>query len=242
MATYQTETIARLRQEILPLQGYKPAKHTDAFDAGLGVIKYSFPNNTFPLGAIHEFKCNTIEDVSATSAFITGILSHFKNSKGAIIWISQSCNVYPPALTTYGINPEQVFFITLTTEKEVFWAIEEALGCKGITAVIAYINEITFTQSRRLQLAVEASLVTGFIVRYQPKNIHTTSIARWHIQQLPSNNASGVPGVGYAKWNVLLEKVRNGTAGQWQLTWEVNTFKHEYKQATIHWDHKLKTG
>ena len=41
------------------------------------------------------------------------------------------------------------------------WAIEEALKCDGLAAVIGEMKELSFTNSRRLQLAVEKSHVTN---------------------------------------------------------------------------------
>ena len=41
--------------------------------------------------------------------------------------------------------------------------MEEALKCNRITAVLGEIKEISFKESRRLQLAAEQSRVTGFL-------------------------------------------------------------------------------
>jgi len=41
--------------------------------------------------------------------------------------------------------------------------MEEALKCESLSAVIAETPEISFTVSRRLQLAVEQNRVTSFI-------------------------------------------------------------------------------
>lgn len=40
--------------------------------------------------------------------------------------------------------------------------MEEALKCGGLAAVVGEVQDISFTASRRLQLAVEQSGVTGF--------------------------------------------------------------------------------
>lgn len=50
--------------------------------------------------------------------------------------------------------------------KDSLWAIEEALKCNALIAVVGEITELTFNDSRRLQLAVEKSHVTGFIHRF----------------------------------------------------------------------------
>ena len=96
--------------------------------------------------------------------------------------------------------------------------MEEALKCKGLSAVIGEMPELSFTTSRRLQLAVEQSQVTGFILRNNPKNINTTAcVTRWKISSLPSQLAGGMPGVGFPRWNVALLKVRNGYPANWDI-------------------------
>ena len=96
--------------------------------------------------------------------------------------------------------------------------MEEALKCKGLSAVIGEMPELSFTTSRRLQLAVEQSQVTGFVLRDNPKNIHTTAcVTRWKISSLPSQLPEGMPGVGFPRWNVELIKVRNGYPANWEI-------------------------
>src|SRR5690606_39979301 len=82
-----------------------------------------------------------------------------------------------------------------------------------------------FVQSRRLQLAVEKSRVTGLILRCNPRAIGSTACtARWRIRSLPSILVDGLPGVGFPRWEVELLKVRNGNPGCWQLEWSENRF------------------
>lgn len=91
----KADIIARLEKEILPLQGFKTASHNNMVDAGLGKIKYAFPNHTFPLGAIHEFISKCPEDSAASSGFVAGIVSSLMQKKGASVWISPYLNIFP---------------------------------------------------------------------------------------------------------------------------------------------------
>src|SRR4051812_36292216 len=125
MKTAKAHIIAQLRKDILPLQGFKPVAGNIGFDAGLGFIKHAFPNATFPLGAVHEFFCNGMEDVSASGGFIAGILSAIMRKGGVSIWISSSRLIFPPALQSFGIEPDKVIFLHLQKEKEILWAMEE---------------------------------------------------------------------------------------------------------------------
>jgi len=234
--------MAQLQKEILPLQGNKHIAGVGDFDAGLNLIKHAFPNASFPLGAIHEFFCNGAEDVSATGGFISGILSAIMQTGGVSIWISSSRMVFPPALKTFGIEPEKIIFITLQKEKEIFWALEESMRCEDVAAVIAETTGMSFTASRRLQLVVEQSRVTGFIIRQNPVNLATACVTRWKVTHLPIIAHDDLPGLGYPRWNIELLKVRNGTPGNWQLEWAAGRFRHSYKLASINLEKQRKAG
>ncbi len=242
MANTKANIIAQLQKEILPLQGYKPAANNVCFDAGLGVIKYAFPTASFPLGAVHEFLCNSAEDASASSGFIAGILSSIMHGSGAALWISSSQLIFPPALKTFGIEPDKIIFVNVAKEKERIWAMEEALKCNGLSAVVGDIQEVSFTESRRLQLAVEQSRVTGFILRRNPKNLATACVTRWKIMPLPTQSADGLPGLGFSRWNVELLKVRNGKPGIWELEWAAGGFRHVHKLTSINKEQHRKAG
>ncbi len=164
------------------------------------------------------------------------------SSGGASLWISSSQLIFPPALKTFGIEPDKIIFINVTNEKEKLWAMEEALKCNGLSAVVGEIQEVSFNESRRLQLAVEQSRVTGFILRRNPKNLTTACVTRWRIKSLTSEQADGLPGVGFHRCNVELLKVRNGKPGSWELEWAAGRFRHVYKVASINEQQHRKAG
>jgi protein ImuA len=90
---------------------------------------------------------------------------------------------------------------------------------------VGEIRDLSFTESRRLQLAVEQSQVTGFILRHNIRNINTTAcVSRWKITTLPSALPDDLPGVGFPTWRVELLRVRNGKAGVWNIQWRDGVF------------------
>lgn len=227
MIASKADIIAQLRKEILPLQGFKALSKNAVSDIGLGPIKSAFPNGVFPSGAVHEFLSTSAENATATTGFVSGILSSLMKKGGASIWIGASRTIFPPALKLFGIVPDKIIFIELKKEKEMLWAMEEALKCEGLAAVIGEIKELSFTDSRRLQLAVEQSQVTGFVLRNNPRSVNTTAcITRWTITSIASELANEMPGVGFPRWNVDLLKVRNGKPGSWQMEWVAGKFRH----------------
>lgn len=217
--------IDRLQKELLLLQGIKmPSSVTTRFP-GLDAVEAAFPNAVFPTGAIHEFLNAMPEHAAASNGFIAGLLATLMQNGGVCLWISASRILFPPALRAFGVEPDRIIFVDLKREKDVLWAAEEALKCGGLAAVVAEMREINFAQSRRLQLAVEKSRVTGFILRSDPGKISATAcVARWKITPVPSVLEEDMPGVGFPRWNVELLKVRNGSPGNWKVEWLTDGF------------------
>lgn len=225
MSNGKADIIAALQQEILSLQGYKAAGDSTAVNVGLEPITRSFPHAIFPAGAIHELLTDAPEHTAASAGFMTALLATLMERGGACLWISTSRRFFPPALRAFNVEPDRFIFIDLHREKDVLWALEECLKCEGLAAVIADLAEISFTQSLRLQLAVEQSKVTGFILRTNPRKLNQiASVAQWKIRPLPSRLEEGMPGVGFPRWHVELMKVRNGQPGIWEVEWAAGRF------------------
>lgn len=226
MELAKADILNRLRQDILPLTGYKQGGKRHTNGVNIKEINGAFPNGQFPLQAVHEFVVDHPQHLAATKGFIAGIVAQLLGEKGVIVWVAKQPAVFPPAMNYYKLKAEQLIFIQLNKDADLLWVMEEALKCKGITAVIGEPGKMDFTASRKLQLAVEKSAVTGFVIREAPKKLQPTAcIARWHIHSLPSLQAEhGMPGIGYPRWEVVLEKVRNGKPGKWEVEWKNQEF------------------
>ena len=238
------DIVNQLQKSILLMQGFTPPVSVATDSVGLGPIEAAFPNAVFPTGAIHEFLSSKPEQAAANGGFISGILKNLMLHGGACLWISMHRTLFPPSLKVFGVEPDQLIFIDLKRERDVLWAMEEALKCKGLSAVVGELGEINFTQTRRLQLVAEQSRVTGFVLRSDAKKLSATAcVARWNITHLPSELEKGMPGVGFPRWNVELLKVRNGNPGSWNVEWSAGRFKplKELTEAVVS-SESLKAG
>lgn len=224
MEVSKADIIAALQQEIFLRQGFKPASADAAEKAGLDVIRNAFPQRCFPLSAIHEFHSSSIAAATASSGFITGILSSLLKTGGTACWITPHRLVFPPALASFGIKPENILFLEINNPKHQCWAMEECLKTEGLTAVVGEISLLDFTMSRRFQLAVEQTGVTGFLLRSNPKNLSTAAVSRWKISHLPTPADFYLPGLGHPRWKVELQKIRNGKPGSWEIEWRQDGF------------------
>lgn len=207
------------------MQGIQPMVQERTVDTGLGPVTEAFPCGVFPIG-IHEFMSTSLECAAATSGFMAGLLSRVARQDGTCLWISNRRFLFPPALSFFGVKPDQFIFVDNKKPADLSWMIEQALKCDALSAVVGEIADLDLAQSRRLQLAVEQSRVNCFLHRHNPKRISAiASVCRWKIQPVPSLLPDGLPGVGFPAWDVALEKVRNGQTGRWQIQWIEDRFE-----------------
>src|SRR5690606_22319261 len=115
-------------------------------------------------------------------------LSALMKKDGTCLWVSNRRTIFPLALKFFGIAPEKVLFVDVR-EKDVLWVVEQGLKCDALSAVIGELSEISFAESRRLQLAVEQSRVTGFLHRCQPRAENTLAcVSRFRVR--PSSSVT----------------------------------------------------
>ncbi|MVN91527.1 ImuA family protein [Mucilaginibacter aquatilis] len=229
MSRTREAIIDKLKQDILRWEGFRPSPAGTNNDMGLGPLAEAFPGGMFPTGVIHEFISQSPEDTAASGGFIAGLVQKLLITGGACLWVSYTRRIYPPALKLFGVNPDQVVFVDVPLQKDVLWVTEEALKCEGVATVICETKDLSFTESQRLQLAVEKSHVTGFILRKDATKINTTAcVTRWQVRPVRSKLRRGMPGVGVPRWQVDLLKVRNGKPGHWIIEWTNQNFKTVY--------------
>ena len=243
MDAAKNQILSQLKRDILPLQGFKKLRADNNINIGFRPIEKAFPNACFPIGCMHEFVSNTSSDIAATYGFIACLLSKLMQLGGACVSISTTDILFPPALKSFGVDPEKVIFINLKKEKDILYATEQALKCNKLTAVLVDIKNISFKESRRFQLAAEQSRVTGFIIRNQPYSVNTIAcVSRWQITSIASELQDAMPGVGFPRWNVELLKVRNGRPGSWQIEFTDKRLRHLLQVAPIHNGQQKKAG
>jgi len=216
----KSDLLLQLKSKIQQIQGFKVSAYK-SFIIDLGIINLSFPNYTFPIGTVHEFLTPEPGGTASTIGFLTPLLASLTNGQKVGVWISSKRKLFPPSLANFGFGPERLLFVDVAKESDVQWAIEESLKCSALTTVVAEVNDISFTASRRLQLAVEQSSVTGFLFRGSAKQKPGTTAcaARWRVTSLPSDNLEELPGIGFPKWRVELLRIRSGRPGVWNVEW-----------------------
>ncbi|MBY0534305.1 MAG: Error-prone repair protein ImuA [Chitinophagaceae bacterium] len=213
--------ISQLRRDLMALGGIR-ASTVGSFQPTLPEFcRDHFPLGVFPSAAVHEICCSDPESIAAGYGFIAGMIKSVLKTNGVIVWIWDRWSLFPHGISAFGIDSQHILFVRPPTLKARQWILEEAVKCEGVAIVIAETHKVDFTLSRRLQLAVETSKVTTFLLNTSKQEpINNSCVSRWRIQPLPSSSDNALPGVGFPCWKVSLLKMRNGKPGEWEVRYK----------------------
>jgi protein ImuA len=143
----------------------------------------------------------------------------FNETRSAVLFLqlAHDGNVaglpYGPGLMSFGFAPEKLIIARLATPVELLWAVEEAVACRAVAAVIAEVQgapkTLDFTASRRLSLRAAGSGASVFLMRYGLERQASAARLRWCISPASSQAPPfDDQAPGRARWHVSLEKGR----------------------------------
>jgi protein ImuA len=225
-----------LRLKITALETNPLLKETDVPAISAGLL-------ATPRGSLHEVFADSVRDSGAALGFaLAQARSQIDASRPAVLFMQLQADAlevglpYALGLQSFGFDPERLVFVRPQTITELLWAVEEAIACRAVAAVVADIVQphkaLDFTASRRLSLRAAASGASVFLVRYARDREATAARYRWKIvPHLSSDPPFDDRAPGPPRWRVTLEKGslgkrRNATpAGdEYLVDWTDNGF------------------
>jgi len=237
--------LAALKAQIRRLEGLPAADSDDAIPLGVPAIDAALPGGGLPRGCVHEILPADGAADGAVTAFTTALTAALCASGASLLWLCGAAGggvVYPPGLLPYGLSPARVVFVAARSGRDLLWALEEALRCPHVGAVVAELGTIgclDLGTSRRLQLAAETGGGTGLLLTagnlgsstavrttagkegrdHRVKSAASAAVTRWRISACRSLLRGGEPGLGVPCWEVELLRCRGGRPGVWHLAW-----------------------
>jgi protein ImuA len=189
---------------------------------GLAAIDRVLPGGGLPRGCLHEL-CGA-PDRAAAAGFAAALLGRLSRH-GHTVWIGPRDDLFASGLSAQGLPPERLIVVRAGTRDDRLWAFEEALRSPGLAAVLAEVDRLTLTQSRRLQLAAEAKGVSAFLLRPPAAcAAPSAAVTRWRIS--PLHDAEAARAWGPPRWRIELFRCRGGRTGAWTVAWREGGF-HE---------------
>jgi len=195
-----------------------------------------------PPGLLHEVFADEQRNAGAALGFALGLARPLLTPARPAILVLQLGHEteeaglpYGPGLSSFGFDPAQLILGRLNNPAELLWAVEEAIACRAVAAVVAEVlvapKALDFTNSRRLALRAASSGASVLLVRYGQVRESSAARLRWRISpaasQAPPFDARAPGG---ARFQVVLEKGRLGTglleAGiEFLLDWTADGFQ-----------------
>jgi protein ImuA len=223
--TSKAAVLAELRGRIRRMEGIGGADGSRFLPLGVWEVDQALPDGGLPLGCLHEVVGENDPFNSVATGFSAAILARISERQGQVVWITRGDDLYAPGIAAYGLKPERLIVVRARRDADILWAMEEALRCRSLGAVLGEIGDIDIVASRRLQLAAEASGVTGLLLRSASRKLGATaSVTRWGLSAAPSRPIDGEPGLGVPCWRTRLLRCRGGQPGEWLLEWHGGGF------------------
>ena len=212
--------LAGLRARIRALEGAGSGEggvwplEADALDTAL-------PGGGLARAAVHEVvPARTGWDDGPAAGFTLALAGRaLGHADGPVLWVARRLDLYPPGTAAFGVPPERLLCARAPDDAGVLWALEEALRCPDLAAVVGEVEQLSRTPVRRLQLAAEAGGGTGLLVqrrRIPPTRAEpSAAVTRWRVGALPRVSPASGP-----RWRVELARVRGGLPSEFEVIWD----------------------
>ena len=242
----KTRLLAELKERVRRIEGIGGADGRAVAPLGVPDLDAALPGGGLALGAVHEvLGMDRRLDTGAATGFAAVLLGRLAAGRGPLFWVTRGRDLYAPGLAALGIEPGRLILVQAESDADALWALEEALRCPSVGAVLGEAAELDMTASRRLQLAAESSGVPGVVLRLGPRRLEANAcVTRWRLEAVAAGAADvavggrergqgAVLGGGdladrldarwadglHARWRAALLRCRGGRPGDWLLTW-----------------------
>ena len=221
----QLAVLERLTQEIAQLEtsvsraGDSPASSS----AGCAALDALLPRGGYAAGCVVEYLRRTPACGASTLAWAAAAAA-VQAKDGYLVVVDTQHNIYPPPLTSHGIDLAKVIFVRPQSQADALWAVDQALRTSAVAAVVAELERIDDRSARRLQLAAEsgqslALLLRGWQARQQPSWAEVQWLVRSQLEdgQLEDGqleDGQQQRGQLGRRWHVQLARARGGQAGR----------------------------
>lgn len=217
-ALHNREALDELRQRIAGLEN-RPA--FAQFPALAGGTEASLVT---PPGVLSEIFAPEQRAAGAALGFALGQARALLGaSRPAIILLQLSAETqemgvpYGAGFAHLGFDPETIVLGRLENMTDLLWAVEEAVACRAVAAVIADVagapRALDFTASRRLSLRAAASGTAIFLLRYGREREASAAQMRWGLEPvLSAETPFDARAPAGPRLSATLEKGRIGAA------------------------------
>ena len=138
--------------------------------SGCAALDGLLPTRGFVPGTLVEWLTDRCGSGAGTLAMIVARQACRQQSEQpqqqkALVVMDRLKRFYPPAAVAWGIDPQKLIVLRAPNVQDELWALDQALRCRGVAAVWAFLDRLDVRAFRRLQLAAETGGALGLLMR-----------------------------------------------------------------------------
>jgi protein ImuA len=164
---------------------------------------------------------------TATDGAATGfVLAQLASGRGPVLWVQDRVSrreggrPFASGLASLTGRPVEVLYLEVGRPIDVLWAMEEALGCATLSAVIGEVwgdpPALDFTATKRLALRAERGGVQAWLLRRAASADLSAARERWRVVSQPTLPCpDDLHAPGEPLWLADLFRSRQGRTGTW---------------------------
>jgi hypothetical protein len=147
----------------------QPARDVEIAASGMRPLDRLLPRGGVPRGSLIDWLCD--DDVSGGAALACAVGAALAAQGGTMIVVDRGGRLYPPAVMPWmpasgcGGPWSRLIVARPARDDDEVWAIDQALRCRGVAAVVAWPKHVHPTAMRRWQVAARSSQAVGLFVR-----------------------------------------------------------------------------
>lgn len=119
---------------------------------GYPVLDAQLPGGGWPVGAM----CEVLQpwmSLHSWQLVLPGLAQLMARRAGLLVMVAPPCEPFSPALQAHGLAAHRLCLVRSTAAAPALWAAEQALRCRDVMAVMAWLPQVQPAALRRLQLA-----------------------------------------------------------------------------------------
>jgi cell division inhibitor SulA len=144
-------------------RGKQITHRVPAISTGHAVLDAALPGRGWPLGAVTELLNDTAG--CGELSLLLPALAHLGREGRWVSMVDPPWIPYPSALHGHGLALEKLLLVRTKNRAESLWACEQVVRGMAGGAVLAWPDNLSFAELRRLQLAAEQTHKSVFLFR-----------------------------------------------------------------------------
>jgi len=177
--------VALVDKHPLLWRGRRLARHIPALGTGHTCLDAILPGHGWPLGAVTELVHGTAG--CGELSLLLPVLARLSQQNRWIAMVDPPWMPCPSTLYDRGLALEKLLLITTKSRGESLWACEQVVRGMPGGALLAWPNDLSFADLRRLQLVASSTQQTLFLFS-SPAAASTSSPAALRLQLTPDES------------------------------------------------------